>query len=347
MREERLCELLDLLPDVRILVVGDFFLDRYLIIDPVLAEVSLETGLEAHQVVRVRNSPGAAGTVTNNLRALDVQVTALGIIGKDGMAFELLRHLENDGVDVTYMVGAEDRLTPTYIKPMSQRPDGPPCEMSRMDIKNRTATPKDLEKRLIELLRSLCRVVDGVIVADQVPEANCGAITDRVRGELDYLSREYPEKIMAADSRQRIGAFRNLIIKPNEKEALKAVESREPESEYSLEKAGVCGQTLYDRNRRPVFVTVGPQGILVFDETGMTHTPAVRVSGPIDIVGAGDSAMAGIVSALCAGATPVEAAEMANLIASLTIQQLGTTGTASRKDALRRFREASARGSPG
>ena len=64
--------LLSRFSDLSILVVGDFFLDRYLDIDPTLSETSLETGLEANQVVRVRNHPGAAGTVTNNLCALGI-----------------------------------------------------------------------------------------------------------------------------------------------------------------------------------------------------------------------------------------------------------------------------------
>ena len=81
MDRPRLQDLLYRLPEVTILVVGDFFLDKYLIIDPSRAEPSLETGLEAHQVVETRCSPGAAGTVTSNLRALGVRTIAIGGIG--------------------------------------------------------------------------------------------------------------------------------------------------------------------------------------------------------------------------------------------------------------------------
>src|SRR5690348_15491256 len=59
--------ILERLPDLTIGVLGDLFLDRYLEIDRALTEPSLETGLDAYQVVRVRPSPGAAGTVINNL----------------------------------------------------------------------------------------------------------------------------------------------------------------------------------------------------------------------------------------------------------------------------------------
>ena len=84
MDTQRLRSLLSKFPALTLLVVGDFFLDYYLEIDAHLAETSLETGLEAHQVVRVRFSPGAAGTVTSNLRALGVNVLALGVLGDDG-----------------------------------------------------------------------------------------------------------------------------------------------------------------------------------------------------------------------------------------------------------------------
>ena len=70
MQLDRLKALLDQFPQRRIAVLGDFFLDKYLEVDPELAEPSLETGRVAHQVVAIRRSPGAAGTVVNNLAAL-------------------------------------------------------------------------------------------------------------------------------------------------------------------------------------------------------------------------------------------------------------------------------------
>src|SRR5262249_41460253 len=80
MDRARLQSLLDAFPRHTVLVVGDFFLDKYLDIDAALSEPSLETGLEAYQVVGVRTYPGAAGTVANNLRALEVNVVALSVV---------------------------------------------------------------------------------------------------------------------------------------------------------------------------------------------------------------------------------------------------------------------------
>jgi bifunctional ADP-heptose synthase (sugar kinase/adenylyltransferase) len=72
-------------PQLCIGLTGDFFLDRYLHIDPARAETSIETGLPVHNVVAVRSQPGAAGTILNNLVALGVgEIHIVGYCGDDG-----------------------------------------------------------------------------------------------------------------------------------------------------------------------------------------------------------------------------------------------------------------------
>ncbi len=337
MNQARLDELLNRLPHLHVLVVGDFFLDKYLIIDRQLSEVSLETGLEAYQVVDIRHSPGAAGTVTSNLRALGVQVTALGAIGDDGQGYELKRGLAERGVDIEPLIERADLFTPTYTKPMLRESDGQEHEIQRLDIKNRSPLPTEVEDLIIGHLRALVPQMDGVIVADQVQEANCGVITDRVRAEIGELALRYPGVVFAADSRARIGLFQHIIIKPNAREAILAVQP-DWAGEVNLKLTRESGAELFRRNHKPVFLTIGARGILLFTEAGCEHIPAVPVSGETDIVGAGDSVTAGIVSALCSGAKPGEAALLGNLVASITIQQIGTTGTATPAQVRERFR---------
>src|SRR5690348_12950994 len=82
--------ILERIPRLRIGVIGDLFLDRYLDLDAALTEPSLETGLDAYQVVNVRSSPGAAGTVINNLVSLGVgRVYPIAVLGDDGEGHEL------------------------------------------------------------------------------------------------------------------------------------------------------------------------------------------------------------------------------------------------------------------
>src|SRR5260370_36471923 len=82
--------ILDQIPRLTIGVLGDLFLDRYLDIEAALTEPSIETGLDAYQVVRVRPSPGAAGTVINNLAALGGgSIPGVSVVGNDGEGYQL------------------------------------------------------------------------------------------------------------------------------------------------------------------------------------------------------------------------------------------------------------------
>lgn len=351
LNESRLNQILHKFPSLHILVVGDFFLDKYLSIEPSLSEISLETGLEAYQVVEIRHSPGAAGTVVSNLRALETQVSVVGVIGRDGEGFDLKQGLSQRGANIEALLETEDRFTSTYTKPMlrSTTPDGSERELNRLDIKNRRPPPPDLEAEVTAQLERLVPVVDGVIIADQVQERNCGVITDKVRAALARLAEQYPAKIFAADSRVRIGEFEQVMIKPNLHEARAAIGSLEGwkaggrVESNELAAAKVYGQSLFARNQKPVFITLGAQGILVVTEAGFEHVPGIPVSGEIDVVGAGDSVMAGLVAGLCAGGTALEAAFIGNMAASITIQQVGTTGTASREQLRQRMKMADGR----
>lgn len=335
--ETHLRELLDNFPSVKIALVGDFFVDKYLDCDRTLSEVSLETGLEAFQVFRVRCYPGAAGTVMNNLKALKVgTVYAVGFTGDDGEGYELRQGLQSIGAEITHLQLRSDLMTPTYTKPMMLEPDGRIHELNRFDIKNRRPLPDDLQERIIASVWELLPQVHAVVVSDQVQERNFGVLTDRVRKALSELAAKHPDKVFYADSRERIGEFSHFAIKPNRYEAAKGVLGSWS-GEVTLEQAIEFGQTLFERNRKPVFVTIGERGILVFCDDGVWHIPAIPVTGEIDIVGAGDSVTGGIVPALCSGAHPVEAATIGNLVASITIKQIGVTGTATREQVLAQF----------
>lgn len=340
---DRFLEILDAFSAVRVAVCGDFFLDKYLIIDPALNEPSLETGLDALQVVSIRHSPGAAGTVTSNLAALQVgAIHAVGAIGDDGQGYELRQGLHRTGVDMAHLLVLDEIFTPTYTKPMVIQPDGSEQESNRLDIKNRRPLSEAVQERLLAELETVLPEVQAVIIADQVEEPLLGAITPLVRERIADLAAAHEETIFFADSRANIGDFRNVIIKPNAREAagLVAAQSTAPgavDRASTGDELAAIGQELARRNARPVYITLGPDGMIVCREDQAKHVPGVAVEGPTDICGAGDSATAGIVSALCAGATPEEAAVFGNLVASITIQQIGTTGTASPGQVLQRY----------
>jgi sugar/nucleoside kinase (ribokinase family) len=102
-----------------------------------------------------------------------------------------------------------------------------------------------------------------------------------------------------------------------------------------------CIIDLWQRAQRSVFCTCGKSGIIILNSlSGMMNlVHGYPVTGPIDIVGAGDSTSAGITSAVAAGASLEEAAAFGCLVASITVQQIGTTGTASPEQVRQRWRE--------
>jgi sugar/nucleoside kinase (ribokinase family) len=112
-----------------------------------------------------------------------------------------------------------------------------------------------------------------------------------------------------------------VSVKPNAEEARRGFDL--------LVDSELLASHVSARVQRPVFITRGADGVVVADGSRTASVPGVKAPGPLDIVGAGDSFCAGSVAALAAGATWEEAAQLGCLVASITVQQLGTTGTAS------------------
>src|SRR5438034_2744723 len=261
--EQVLEEILSQIPRLTIGVVGDLFLDRYLDIDAAFTDPSPETGLEAYQVVRVRSYPGAAGTVINNLAALGVKrVCTISVIGNDGEGYELLRALDQlNVVDRTWILQESSRRTPTYTKPMLQTNGQPARELNRLDIKNRSHLPIQAEEWVLKSLDQAWKQVDALVVSDQVSEADCGVITAKVRERLAELAEADSGKVILADSRDRIGQFRSVSLKPNETECRRAIQDAANRDLPS------CVQELAKRAGLPVFCARGDRGIVVVDPT--------------------------------------------------------------------------------
>lgn len=307
---------------LKIMVIGDYFLDNYLVIDEQKDEASVETGKTAYQVTQSRANPGAAGSVVSNLHALGVgEILAVGIIGSDGYGYQLKKLLQAKGININSLFSTAERLTPTYIKPIRQNE-----ELNRLDLKNWSPTPSNLEERIINVLKQQGPECDAIIVADQVSEAECGVITSKVREVLQNIGEKHPELIILVDSRKHIAEFKKVIIKPNEFEAGLALGLKQGSA---VTVPGESAIILSKRTGKPVFLTCGKNGQWVASGGQATHIPAINVDGPIDIVGAGDSTAAGITIALATGVTSEEAALFGNLVASVTITKLGMTGTAT------------------
>ncbi|HAM70738.1 MAG TPA: carbohydrate kinase [Verrucomicrobiales bacterium] len=330
MKKARFQEITSRYAKLRIGIVGDFSLDRYLEIDTARSETSIETGLPVHNVVNVRGQPGAAGTILNNLVALAVKrAYPVGFCGKDGEGYELQHALREKGpaVPLDFFLPTGLRRTFTYCKPLLMHPGRPPEELSRLDTKNWTPTPPPVEEQIIESLGRLAREVDALIVLDQVDLADTGVVTRRVLEELGRLSAAEPELLILADSRRGLRGWPPLTFKMNLNE-LAAMTGRK--GGITPAEAGPIALEFARETGRRVFVTMAEQGMLGASPSGeVEKVPSFPLRGPIDVVGAGDSVTANLAVALAAGATLRESLQLASTAASLVIHQLGTTGTAT------------------
>ena len=339
MDEARLKTILEKFRERKILVVGDFYLDAYWLVDKTKSTLSLETPWHTNPIVEQRYSPGAAGTVTNNLAALEVgEVYTLSVIGEDGFGNTLMECLAATGCITDFMITAPDRVTPTYLKPIHRGYEGIETEGPRFDIENQSMMQSEVEDRVLNTLRECVLQVEGIIVGDQMPHDNWGVITDRVREEICRLAIEFPDKIFFVDSRTRIQKYHHVIIKPNRFEAKRAVNPDWTGREVDIEEAKRCGQILTKQTEKPLFITAGSEGILVFHDGQVEHVPGILLETELDSVGAGDSVSAATVATLCGGYNYLDAVQVGNLVASVTVTKIGTTGTASHTEVIERFR---------
>ncbi|MDX1953255.1 MAG: PfkB family carbohydrate kinase [Verrucomicrobiota bacterium] len=329
MRLERFHQITSSYPRLRIAIAGDFCLDRYFEIDPARAEVSIETGLEVYNVMRVRCQPGGAGTILNNLAALGVgQIFPIGFYGDDGEGFELRRSLAaRRGVDLRHFISSSALNTFTYSKPLVLEAGRSPRELNRLDLKNWKPTDQNVAQQLAKAIRSVAEQVDALIVLDQVDIPETGVITRIVREALGEIAAAHPSLLILADSRRGLGDFPKLGYKMNAQELARM---RKMGGALSKTEVQALAKDLSQETGKAVFITMAEQGIIGASPGEMPiHRPALPVRGEIDIVGAGDSVTANLTAALAARGTIAEACELAMLASSVVIHQLGTTGTAS------------------
>jgi rfaE bifunctional protein kinase chain/domain len=316
-------EILEAIRHRSALVVGDICLDRWCTYDPALAEPSRETGIPRLAVVTTEVTPGAGGTVANNLAALGAgRVAVLGAVGEDGHGFELARALAGRGIESEMLIPSPGIQTFTYTKLINAASGVE--DIPRVDFINRQALPGAVEEKVLERLRACASEFDVVFAADQA-EAEQGVVTGRVRECLNEFAARRGDRVVWVDSRLRCALFRRAVIKPNEREAEAACRA-------------LFGQVDYERLRRHVesdlvMVTRGAGGVVVVEPGRQTLAPTRPNPNPVDICGAGDSFSAGAGMALAVTRNPILAAWFGNLVASVTITKRGT-GVAAPEEVL-------------
>jgi len=310
-------ELLAAFPALRVLVVGDVCLDRWCTYDPALADPSRETGIPRIGVVSTEITPGAAGTIANNLAALGAgRIDVLGMIGNDGFGYELRQALGARGISSELLVEAAGVPTFTYTKLINSATEDE--DLPRVDFVYTRPLPETVEREIVTRLRSAS--YDVVLVSDQAETEQGGVVTAAVRAEIERM-----DALVWVDSRLRAELFRCVVVKPNHDEAETASQRLLGRIDYA--------EWRRRNDLRALIVTHGGEGAQIVDADGERWAAGRRVEKPVDICGAGDSFSAAAAMALKVTGDALQAAEFGNVVAGITIMKRGT-GTASPAEVL-------------
>ncbi len=323
-------KILNSAPSLSVGIIGDFCLDAYLVIDRSRSEVSVETGLSTLPVKEQRYAPGGAGNVAVNLLSLGTgNVTLFGVLGDDVYGCKLKSLLEEAGADTgALLIQKEEWDTQVYTKLIDEGK-----ERERIDFGNFNMATEKTAESLLERIGSSIAGFDVVIINQQIKN---GLHTDFFKAGVKRLfkSNGGTGPVLLLDSRDFQDEFPGTLRKLNLREAgaVLGIEDGDADgklSEYGLLRLRAAAEELYNRWRTPVFLTLGKEGCIVCDEYGPVRVPGLHLLEKTDPVGAGDSMLAGIAAGLGAGFPPVEAAQLGNLTAGVTVTKLFQTGTAS------------------
>jgi rfaE bifunctional protein kinase chain/domain len=331
---KQILKILEKIRKVKIAVYGDFCLDAYWLMDPEGSEISVETGLKAEAVRKQYYSPGGASNVVANLAALHpAGIRVIGVTGNDIFGRELRVKLQQLHVDTSFLFLQEDQFdTCTFVKKYDREDEQPRIDFGLYNLRS-----EKTDQQILEQMETALLTYDILIINQQVP----GSITrPEFIDDLNRIIKKYSHKLIILDSRHYNDQFRNVCLKTNyiEIARMNGV-SVGPDEHIPLKRIETFGSKVFRSWGKPVFVTCGERGILTFDESGTHLIQGIQLLKKLDPVGAGDTTLSALALCLAAGYSPKIAAEFANLAATVTVQKLFITGTASGEEILEAGRD--------
>jgi rfaE bifunctional protein kinase chain/domain len=330
----RLEQILDRASSQRITVIGDLMLDEF--VWGKVGRISPEAPVPVVEVTGESFYPGGAANVARNLREFVDRVAIIGLLGKDRGGQQLLELLSEQKIDTSDAV--EEATFHTIVK-------------TRIIARHQQVVRVDREKFVGPSAPQIKEVVDAV--RKNIPQTDAIIFEDYGKG---FLSTELVSqiadaahstgKIVAADPNPRnLVEWRGLtVIKPNRSEAFLAagIPSHDtdtvPSQDSDLKRVGETLLRKWETDN--VLITLGEQGMMLFQKKGTPHYIPTKAREVFDVSGAGDTAIALFTLGLACGATPTEAADIANHASAVVVSKLGTA-TVTRDELIASFREDS------
>ena len=296
---------------VRMLVVGDLMLDRYLIGDVV--RISPEAPVPVVRLGRESVSVGGAGNVALNLAGLGVHADVAGWTGDDEPGARLRELLGLAGVRVQGVDVIRGRPTTTKTRVLSGQQ-----QLVRIDDEDLTPRPmverRAWDDRVVTLLQD---GYDALVISDYAK----GVLADDLCRRLIKHARHRGIPVLVDPKGLDYAKYRGATtVTPNETE-LAATTQVSASNAFELTEAAARLRGLLDLDF--VTLTRGEAGISLVEASGTRHVPA-RAREVFDVSGAGDTAIATLAAGIAVGLDAHDAAVLANLAAGIIVGKTGT-----------------------
>ena len=313
---KRLLSLIDGFAGRRLVVAGDYVLDRFLYGHP--KRVSREAPVLILRFWKEEHLPGGAGNTAANVKSLGGIPIPVGAAGKDGAGKTLRSVLRDRGIDTDGLIAASGYETPTKTRILAGAPHGIKQQVVRYDRESSLPRNAALAARIADALERSAAGADAAVLSDYGYGAVPKDANEILRGSLPAGAP------ILVDSRHGLSGFAGAdALTPNEEELEEWIGRPLGDSSEDLERAASDLQKAV--SARIVLVTRGSRGMALFqDGAAPVSIPVHGTDQVADVTGAGDTVLATFSLGLAAGATPLEAALLANFAGGVVVMKMGT-----------------------
>ena len=314
--KQRLLALLPALAGRRIVVAGDYVLDRFVFGHP--KRVSREAPVLILRFWKEESLPGGAGNTAANIRSLGGVPLPVGATGDDPEGRALIEILEARGIETSGLAVVPAYPTPTKTRILGGGPHSIKQQIVRYDREDALPAGGQWRSALERSLAAAAAGADGAALSDYGYGAASPAAVPVLRAALP------PGAPILVDSRHRATEYAGVdAATPNEEELEEAAGGPLGDSAERLTAAGAAVQRAL--GCRSLLVTRGSRGMALFEGGGPPVLIPVHGTDQVaDVTGAGDTVLATFTLALAAGALPLEAALLANFAGGVVVMKVGT-----------------------
>lgn len=311
---ERLLALADSLAGRPVLMLVDLVADHYIYCTP--KRISREAPILILRYEGESRVLGGGGNAIANVRALGGEPLPLGILGDDDSGERLRGRLDELGVDTRGLVTQPGYRTPTKTRILGGERSSVRQQVARYDIESQ-ASVGEAER---EHFRRCIEEWEGRASVAVLSDYGYGAVLPELADELRTALGESGSVL--CDSRYRLEDFAGMDGATPNQEEVEALLGRPLAGADALTPGG---QRLRERlDAGFLLVTRGSQGMALFEADRVTHIPVHGTGQVADVTGAGDTVIGTFALARAAGASPLEAAFIANYAAGIVVHKPGT-----------------------